>query len=55
MLHMVELTQYLAASSFWGDLTPLAWFGWKFAQVLLFVLTLALLVAALVLADRRLC
>jgi len=53
MLQVIEFSQILAASTFWGDLTPLAWFGWKFAQVLLFVLTLALLVAALVLADRK--
>jgi len=42
-----------AVGGFWGDLTPLAWFGVKFAQVLGFVLVLALLVAALVLADRK--
>lgn len=44
---MVELIH------FWGELSPLAWFGVKFAQVLAFVLVLALLVAALVLADRK--
>lgn len=38
---------------FWSELSPLAWFGIKFAQVLIFVLVLALLVAALVLADRK--
>ena len=35
------------------DASPLIWFGLKFAQVLAFVLSLALLVAALVLADRK--
>ncbi len=44
---MFELIQ------FWSNLSPLAWFGWKIAQVLAFVLVLALLVAALVLADRK--
>ncbi len=38
---------------FWGELSPLAWFGVKLLQVLAFVLPLALLVAALVLADRK--
>ncbi len=45
---MFELIQIV-----WTDLSPLAWFGWKIAQVLCFVLVLALLVAALVLADRK--
>ena len=38
---------------FWSDLSPLLWFGLKFAQVLAFVLVLSLMVAALVLADRK--
>ena len=45
---MFELTQIV-----WSDLTGLGWFGWKIAQVVCFVLVLALLVAALVLADRK--
>ncbi len=36
-----------------GDFSPLIWFGLKTAQVLGFVIVLALLVAALVLADRK--
>ncbi len=38
---------------FWSELSPLAWFGLKLLQVLAFVLPLSLLVAALVLADRK--
>lgn len=38
---------------FWSELSPLAWFGLKLLQVVGFVLVLALLVAALVLADRK--
>ena len=38
---------------FWSDLSPWAWFGLKLAQVGGFVIVLALLVAALVLADRK--
>jgi len=45
--------QILMASPFWSELSPLAWFWWKLAQVMMFVLPLALLVAALVLADRK--
>jgi len=36
-----------------ADVSPLIWFGIKIAQVLAFVISLALLVAALVLADRK--
>lgn len=43
----------LALIQFWSDLSPLAWFGLKLLQVVGFVLVLALLVAALVLADRK--
>jgi len=39
--------------TFWSELGPWAWFGIKALQVLAFVITLALLVAALVLADRK--
>ena len=53
MTQLIEITNLFAASTFWDDMSPLVWFGWKFAQVLMFVLTLALLVAALVLADRK--
>ncbi len=38
---------------FWSDLSPLAWFGWKFAQVLAFVLVLAVFLAFLILMDRK--
>ncbi len=44
---MMMLTQ------FWADLSPIMWFGLKLAQILAFVISLALLVAALVLADRK--
>lgn len=37
----------------WSDLSPVMWFFIKLGQVGLFVLVLALLVAALVLADRK--
>lgn len=37
----------------WSEMSPLVWLGLKSAQVLGFVLVLALLVAALVLADRK--
>jgi len=37
----------------WNEMSPLVWLGLKSAQVLGFVLVLALLVAALVLADRK--
>lgn len=50
---MMQLFDIMAASPFWSDLTPLAWFLWKLAQVLGFVIVLALMVAALVLADRK--
>ena len=40
-------------AQFWSDLSPILWFGLKLAQILGFVLSLALLVAALVLADRK--
>jgi len=53
MLHMFDPQMIMAAPTFWSELSPLAWFGWKFAQVMMFVLPLALLVAALVLADRK--
>jgi len=43
----------LTSQVVWSDLSPLVWFGLKFAQSLMFVLSLALLVAALVLADRK--
>ena len=43
----------VAKADFWADLSPLVWFGLKIGQVLLFVLPLSLLVAALVLADRK--
>jgi len=52
MLQMFD-PQLISASTFWSDLSPLAWFWWKLAQVMMFVLPLALLVAALVLADRK--
>lgn len=50
---MADMMTILATGPFWGDLSPLVWFGLKFLQVLGFVLVLALLVAALVLADRK--
>lgn len=50
---MTIMATIQATGGFWGELSPLAWFGVKFAQVLAFVLVLALLVAALVLADRK--
>lgn len=52
MLQMFD-PQLLMSSSFFAELTPLAWLLWKLAQVMMFVLPLALLVAALVLADRK--
>ena len=39
---------------FWGDLSPLVWFGFKLLQVLAFVVPLALLVAFVILAERKL-
>jgi NADH-quinone oxidoreductase subunit H len=45
------MTTYLIQA--WSDLTPWMWFGLKLLQVLGFVIVLALLVAALVLADRK--
>ncbi len=50
---MTIMTSVQAVGGFWGELSPLVWFGIKAAQVLAFVLVLALLVAALVLADRK--
>ena len=41
------------ATGFFASLEPLAWFGWKLAQVGAFVGILSLSVAALVLADRK--
>ena len=38
---------------FWTDLTPVAWFGWKFLQVVGFVLILSVLLAFLILMDRK--
>ena len=38
---------------FWTDLTPLAWFGLKLAQVVAFVLILSVLLAFLILMDRK--
>ena len=38
---------------FWTDLTPLAWFGLKLAQVGGFVLILSVLLAFLILMDRK--
>lgn len=38
---------------FWTDLTPLAWFGLKLAQVGAFVLILSVLLAFLILMDRK--
>ena len=38
---------------FWSELSPILWFGLKFLQVLGFVLVLSLMVAVLVLADRK--
>ena len=38
---------------FWSDLSPLLWFGLKLLQILGFVGVLSLMVAALVLADRK--
>ena len=38
---------------FWSELSPVLWFGLKFLQVLGFVLVLSLMVAVLVLADRK--
>ena len=43
----------LSLIQFWNELSPIAWFGLKLAQVLGFVIVLALMVAALVLADRK--
>ncbi|MBC6402220.1 MAG: NADH-quinone oxidoreductase subunit NuoH [Hyphomonadaceae bacterium] len=40
-------------TGFWNEVSPAVWFGLKLAQVLAFVIVLALLVAALVLADRK--
>lgn len=50
---MTFMAPIQATGGFWGELDPLVWFGLKFLQVLGFVLVLALLVAALVLADRK--
>lgn len=50
---MFQAFDIIVTSPFWSDLSPLAWFLWKLFQVVGFVLTLALLVAALVLADRK--
>ena len=38
---------------FWTDLTPLAWFGLKLAQVGAFVLILSVILAFLILMDRK--
>lgn len=38
---------------FWTDLTPLAWFGLKLAQVGAFVLVLSVILAFLILMDRK--
>ena len=38
---------------FWSDLSPLAWFGLKLAQVGAFVLILSVLLAFLILMDRK--
>ena len=38
---------------FWTDLTPAAWFGLKFLQVVGFVLILSVLLAFLILMDRK--
>ena len=38
---------------FWSDLSPLAWFGLKFAQIGAFVLILSVLLAFLILMDRK--
>ena len=44
------LAQFL---QFWTDLTPAAWFGLKFLQVVGFVLILSVLLAFLILMDRK--
>jgi len=38
---------------FWTDLSPLAWFLWKLAQIGAFVLILSVLLAFLILMDRK--
>lgn len=38
---------------FWSDLSPLAWFLWKLAQVGAFVLILSVILAFLILMDRK--
>jgi len=38
---------------FWSDLSPLAWFLWKFAQIGAFVLLLSVILAFLILMDRK--
>lgn len=50
---MMQLFDIAAASPFWSDLSPWGWFGFKLLQVVGFVIVLALMVAALVLADRK--
>lgn len=44
---MVQMIQ------FWADLSPLAWFLWKLAQVGAFVLLLSVILAFLILMDRK--
>ena len=43
----------MSLMQFWSDLSPLAWFGLKFAQVGGFVLILSVLLAFLILMDRK--
>lgn len=42
-----------ALTQFWSDLSPLAWFLWKAAQVGAFVLILSVILAFLILMDRK--
>jgi len=43
----------MSLMQFWSDLSPLAWFGLKFAQVGAFVLILSVILAFLILMDRK--
>ena len=43
----------MSLMQFWSDLSPLAWFGLKLAQVGAFVLILSVLLAFLILMDRK--
>lgn len=47
------ITQTLMASTFWDDLSPAAWFGFKALQASGFVIILSVILAFLILLDRK--